>query len=70
MAEGFDIDTADVVGYHSGICYDKVWVRTREAAEKVAGVMRGRGKTVNGGWFHGMALGGITEYDGKFEVMV
>lgn len=69
MAQGFDIKPDEVVAYHSGICYSRVKVTSREAAEKIAKGVAGR--SVNGGWFHGMPLGGITpQQDGTFEVMV
>lgn len=54
----FGIPVDDVIGYNSGCCYDKAWVRTRDSADKIAAAVKGR--TVNGGMFHGMALGGIS----------
>lgn len=66
-AQRFGLKPNEVVGYHSGCCYSKVWVKTRASAEKVAKQLKG--DTVNGGWFDGMPLGGIQEYDGVFEVM-
>jgi hypothetical protein len=68
----FGVSIEDVVHYHSGICYSKVLVRTREAAEKVRDKVKH--DTVNGGYLHGMPLGAITEMTYKdekvFEVMV
>lgn len=67
--EAFGLADEEVVWYNSGVCYDRVIVTTREAAEKVAAQVKGR--HVNGGWFHGMELGGITEDSkGRFDVMV
>jgi hypothetical protein len=64
----FGIDPADVVWYHSGICYNRIVVKTKAAADKVTQVARKR--TANGGWFHGMTLGGQTARpDGTFDVM-
>jgi hypothetical protein len=65
----FGLKPEEVVGYNSGICYSKVWVTTREAAEKVSKQIKKQGGEVNGGMFHGMPLGGISEYGGQFEVM-
>ncbi len=67
VAKRFGIPVEEIVGYNSGICYSKVWVTTRSAAEKVTKAVKD--DTVNGGMFHGMSLGGISEYDGKFEVV-
>lgn len=64
----FGLNAGEVTGYNSGACYDKVWVTTREAAEKVAAQVKG--EEVNGGMFHGMPLGSIHEFEGSFEVMV
>lgn len=65
----FGLADDEVVWYNGGTCYSRVIVTTREAAEKVAEQVKGQ--YVNGGWFHGMELGGITE-DGKgrFDVKV
>lgn len=67
----FGIPVEDVICYHSGICYAKVWVRTKEAADKVRSKVKDY--TVNGGWFDGMPLGGIVQTTYKdepaFEVM-
>jgi hypothetical protein len=66
-ATRFGISPDEITGYNSGAAYDKIWVTNRAAAEKVSAKVAGG--TCNGGRFHGMALGGITEYDGHFEVM-
>lgn len=58
-AKEFGIKMEDVVFYNSGICYSTVVVRTEAAAKKVA--KKVHGGTVNGGWYHGMPLGGITK---------
>lgn len=67
----FGIDESDVVWYRSGICYARVCVRTREAAEKVRNKVKN--DTVNGGWYHGEPLGYIMEttFNGErvFDVM-
>lgn len=67
VSERFGIPASEIIGYNSGSAYDKVWVKTRATAEKVAAKVKG--DTCNGGMFHGMALGGISSYDGIFEVM-
>lgn len=65
----YGIEPNDIVWYHSGICYDRIMVRTQEAADKVTAAVKGR--HVNGGWLHGMELGGQTvqSSDGTIEVM-
>src|SRR6185369_16125061 len=57
-ADRFGLKPEEVAGYNSGSCYDKIWVTTKEAADKVAAAVKGQ--TCNGGWFDGMSLGGIT----------
>ena len=67
VSKRFGIKPGQVLGYNSGSAYDKVWVTDKAAAEKVSKQVQK--ETCNGGNFHGMALGAISEYDGKFEVM-
>jgi hypothetical protein len=55
-AKEFGIPIEEVLWYHSGSCYDRIGVLTESAALKVAEKMEG--KTVNGGFYHGMPLGG------------
>lgn len=55
-AKEFGIPIEEVVWYHHGICYSSVVVTTQSAADKVTEHVKGG--TVNGGWFHGMPLGG------------
>jgi|688.fasta_scaffold818235_2 hypothetical protein len=70
-AISFGIKEADILWYNPGHCYDRVIVKTKAAAKKVAKSVEGR--SVNGGIMHGRMLGEITEtiYEGKkaFEVM-
>lgn len=66
VAEQFGILPADVVWYHHGSCYDRVEVTTLVAAKKVAKVVER--ETANGGFFHGMPLGGIEASDKGFIV--
>jgi hypothetical protein len=54
----YGIPREDVHWANSGICYDTVSVLTEKSANKIAEQVKGR--TVNGGYFHGMQLGGIT----------
>lgn len=56
-AKRFGISEDEIIGYNSGCCYDKIWVKTRAAAEKVAAAVKD--DTVNGGMLHGMSKGGI-----------
>lgn len=51
----FKIDPEDILWYHGGTCYDRVLVRSQEAADKVTAAVKC--DAVNGGWFHGMCLG-------------
>ena len=68
VSKRFGIKPEQVLGYNSGSAYDKVWVTDKATAEKVSKQVEKQ--TCNGGYFHGMALGAISEYDGRFEVMV
>lgn len=67
-AKQFNIKPEKILDYGSGSAYSKIWVTDRKTAEKVSKQVEKQ--TCNGGYFHGMALGAISEYDGKFEVMV
>ncbi len=71
-AKDFGLADNEVLWYNGGICYSRVIVTTREAADKVAAQVKGR--HVNGGYLHGMELGYIREYsrDGAivYDVMV
>lgn len=64
-AKRFGIEADEVLFYNRGICYDRIVVTTMRAARKVAKSVEG--DTVNGGFLHGMPLGGIsdTKHDGK-----
>lgn len=65
-AKKFGITPEEIVWYHSGNCYDRIMVTTKDAAKKVARAVKGR--TANGGWYHGMPLGGFHETDEGFDV--
>jgi hypothetical protein len=58
-AKRFGLKPDEVLFYNSGICYDRIVVTTMRAAKKVSKAVEGR--TANGGYFHGMPLGGISE---------
>lgn len=62
----FGLKPEDVAGYNAGVCYNRVLVKSQEAANKV--VEKVKDDIVNGGWFHGQPLGRITKYDGFFDV--
>lgn len=74
LSERFGVSPDSILWYHSGICYSRLSVKTKEDAEKASKSVKG--ETVNGGWYHGMPLGGISkvaEFKGvpaHFEVMV
>tara|TARA_R110002126_G_scaffold5288_2_gene28074 strand:- start:1581 stop:1859 length:279 start_codon:yes stop_codon:yes gene_type:complete len=64
----FGLEAGSVVGYNSGSCYDKVWVTSMLAARKVKKAVNRQ--TCNGGYFHGMSKGGISQgVNGAFEVI-
>jgi hypothetical protein len=65
-AARFGIKPESVKWYHNGTCYDRVGVLSLEAAERVKQAVAGR--SVNGGQFHGMALGHWTEYEDESGV--
>lgn len=58
-AKRFGLSTDEVLFYNRGICYDRIVVTTMRAAKKVAKSVEG--DTVNGGYFDGTPLGGISE---------
>jgi hypothetical protein len=58
-AKRFGLRMDEVLFYNRGICYDRIIVTTMRAAQIVAASVAG--ETVNGGYFDGMPLGGITE---------
>ena len=62
----FGISANDLIWYNGGICYNRIAVRTKAAAKKISAAVKGQ--TVNGGWFHGMPLGGITKIKDGYEV--
>lgn len=70
-ANCFGVTESDILWYNPGTCYDRVIVKTKAAAKKVAKSVEGR--MVNGGFMHGRMLGDITEvkHKGKraYEVM-
>jgi hypothetical protein len=66
-AKRFNIQPEEVRWYNSGICYDRIGVTTKEAADKVTETVKG--ETVNGGMFHGMRLGSQTKTEYGFDVM-
>lgn len=69
FAKEFGIPVEDVVWGQVGICYGSIVVKTRESAEKISKIVTKRGTKANGGYMHGMPLGGITSNnDGTFRV--
>ena len=66
-AKRFGIPEKEVLWYNHGICYDRIGVKTKRAANKVTAKVKG--EFVNGGWFHGMPLGGQQKYPGYYDVM-
>lgn len=69
FAEMYDVPAEDIVWGRVGISYGTLVVKTRKTAEKIRQKVRAEKRTANGGYFHGMALGKITEQDdGTFRV--
>lgn len=67
LATRFKIPKDDILWHNSGICYDRIQVKTLYSAQEISKAVQG--ETVNGGMFHGMPLGGISEHkldDGTF----
>lgn len=58
-AKRFGLSLDEVLFYNHGICYDRIVVTTKRAASKVRKAVAG--ETVNGGYFDGTPLGGISE---------
>lgn len=67
LADQFGISVDDIVWFNGGTCYDSIIVKTKEAADKVTNAVKD--ETVNGGYFHGMPLGGQENSDGNIRVM-
>lgn len=66
-AKEFGLKENQVLWYHSGICYSRIGVKSKAAANKVTHAVKGN--TVNGGMLDGMPLGGqIKKKDGTYEV--
>lgn len=66
-ANRFGIPVEDVVWYNSGICYDRIGVKTKKSADKVTAKVAG--ETVNGGMYDGMPLGGQRFYKDHYDIM-
>lgn len=67
LVQRFGIPVDDIVWFNGGTCYDSIIVKTKESADKVTAAVKG--ETVNGGYFHGMPLGGQENSDGNIRVM-
>jgi hypothetical protein len=67
VAKRFGIPEEDVLWYHSGICYDRVGIKTKDSADRVSDQVKGG--TVNGGQFDGMPLGNQSSTEGGFDIM-
>lgn len=63
LSKRFGISEDEIIWYNSGICYSRIEVKSRQAAEIVHIAVTGQ--TVNGGLLDGMPLGGISEYKDK-----
>jgi len=59
LSKTWGIPEETIIWYHGGNCYDTVLLTTKEAADKVSEYLKKSGEKVNGGYFHGMSLGGI-----------
>lgn len=72
VARRFNIPSNDVLWYNWGTCYDRILVATKESADKVSQAVKD--DQVNGGWYHGVYLGGQTlvkngDGEASYEVM-
>ena len=66
-AKRFGIPAKSILFHNSGICYDTIVVKTKAAANKVSKAVKG--ESANGGYFHGMPLGGqVKQNDGTIRV--
>jgi hypothetical protein len=66
IAETFGVPIEDAIYYHSGICYSRAGVKTKESAEMIANAVEGR--VVNGGWYDGMKLGIVSKFADSGEI--
>jgi len=67
LSKRFSIPTEDIIWYNSGVCYNRIGVKTQESAWKVSESVKD--KYVNGGMLDGAPLGGYTKCDGGYDVM-
>lgn len=68
LCKRFKLKRDDIAWFHSGICYDRICVATKEAADKVTEAVKGQ--SVNGGCYDGMTLGYQSKTEnGFYEVM-
>lgn len=66
-ANKYGVPEDSVIAYNSGICYDRIWVNSKESADTISAKVTG---TVNGGMFDGMPLGNIQKHnDGTYVIM-
>lgn len=63
----FCVPADNIISYNSGSAYDTIVVKNKADAKKVMAAVAGR--TANGGYFHGMELGGITKRGNEWAVM-
>ena len=63
----FNVKRDEIVAYNGGICYSRIIVNSKEAAERASESITG---TVNGGMFHGMPLGNVgkPDKDGHYDI--
>jgi len=66
-AQRFDIPLEEVVWFNCGASYNRVVTTTLSAAKKVAGASKNG--SCNGGFFHGMSLGGISRNGENYDTM-
>lgn len=64
-AQTYGIKPEDVDWYNSGICYDRICVNSKDAADKVTAKVQAENRTANGGMFHGMPLGSQSKHTRK-----
>lgn len=68
-ADEFGIPVDTIKNYRGGICYNRLWVTTREAAEAASKTIKKQDRPINGGYSHGNSRGGIETYKDCFCVI-
>ena len=60
LATRFGIPEEDIIWFNNGNCYDRILVKSQQSADKVTNLVKE--EYVNGGYLHGLSLGGQSKY--------